>query len=318
MSFTIGRSQSRNSAAGSDERAERERAATQVLPFPEGAHREEAEERDPEEDRVGRVDDGQREACRGGREHEAARRRANAFERERERGRHEQLTRRRRRQRQEDVGAPVTRREADHRDLRRRRSRPPPTSRRKSAQPASNATTTASAARSDGRCTTTRSGSSPATFAISATNPCQSGKAYPGCRLPSENSETRFERQRAEIEELADPREMEEPVALHGRRGHPDHEPDHRAPEERPRAAGHALGARPRCGRARSTASGRADREQERESQVQRRAERERDRERCEHDDQGPRDRRRQRSEPRARARRASPERARPRSRTRV
>ena len=49
--------------------------------------------------------------------------------------------------------------------------------RRKSAQPASNATTTASGARIDGRWTTTRSGSSPATFAINAMKPCQSGKA---------------------------------------------------------------------------------------------------------------------------------------------
>ena len=38
---------------------------------------------------------------------------------------------------------------------------------------------------------TTRSGSSPATFAISAMKPCQSGNAYPGCRLPSANSDTR-------------------------------------------------------------------------------------------------------------------------------
>ena len=49
--------------------------------------------------------------------------------------------------------------------------------RRKSAHPASNATSTASGARIDGRCVTTRSGSSPESFAISARKPCQSGKA---------------------------------------------------------------------------------------------------------------------------------------------
>ena len=49
--------------------------------------------------------------------------------------------------------------------------------RRKSAQPASKATRTASGARIDGRWVTTRSGSSPATFAMSPMKPCQSGNA---------------------------------------------------------------------------------------------------------------------------------------------
>ena len=63
--------------------------------------------------------------------------------------------------------------------------------RRNRAHPTSNARTTAIGARIDGRWTMTCSGSSPESFAISAMKPCQSGNAYPGCRLPSANSETR-------------------------------------------------------------------------------------------------------------------------------
>ncbi len=49
--------------------------------------------------------------------------------------------------------------------------------RRNRAQPISNATSTAIGARIDGRCVTTRSGSSPAIFAMSAMKPCHSGSA---------------------------------------------------------------------------------------------------------------------------------------------
>ena len=48
---------------------------------------------------------------------------------------------------------------------------------RKSARPASYATSTATGARTLGSCTTTSRGSTTATFATSARNPCQSGKA---------------------------------------------------------------------------------------------------------------------------------------------
>ena len=44
-----------------DERREGERAAANLLTPPRPAHREEAAERDPEEDRVGRMDDGEHE-----------------------------------------------------------------------------------------------------------------------------------------------------------------------------------------------------------------------------------------------------------------
>ena len=50
-----------------DERAERQPARADISPFPQRAHDEEADERNPEEDRVGRMDDREHEPRRRGR-----------------------------------------------------------------------------------------------------------------------------------------------------------------------------------------------------------------------------------------------------------
>ena len=56
----------------------------------------------------------------------------------------------------------------------------PPVAERKTATPDSHATTQASGTRTDASRWMTTEGSRPEIFTISARNPCQSGKAYPG------------------------------------------------------------------------------------------------------------------------------------------
>ena len=63
--------------------------------------------------------------------------------------------------------------------------------RRNSAQPASYDVSSAIGARTVDSCSTTRAGSTPATFATSARKPCHNGNAYPGWSPPSGNSPTR-------------------------------------------------------------------------------------------------------------------------------
>ncbi len=96
-----------------------------------------------------------------------------------------------------------------------------------------------------------------------------------------------FEREVVELEKLACPGQVEETVALYGRRRHPDRDSDDSAPEERPRAARHDVGRRPATEET-ERHTGRGDDEQENERQRQRRPERERDRQRREDDDEGP------------------------------
>ena len=61
---------------------------------------------------------------------------------------------------------------------------------RNKARPASYTTTKATGAIALGSCSITCVGLTPPTFATRARNACQSGKAYPGWRPPSENSST--------------------------------------------------------------------------------------------------------------------------------
>ena len=112
-----------------DKRGERERPGAEVASRPEQPHEQEADERQPEEDRVGRVDDREHEAGSGGRRQKRWRRPAERLEREGERSRDEELPRGRGRKREQRVRAAVTRREADDPGLRPRdgagRPRPP-------------------------------------------------------------------------------------------------------------------------------------------------------------------------------------------------
>jgi hypothetical protein len=101
-----------------DERRERGASRAQVVPRPESADEEESHERDPEEDRVGRVHDREDEGGRGGRGDSSRCRESQRREREGESRRHEQLDGRGRGQREEGVGASVAGREAGEDDLR--------------------------------------------------------------------------------------------------------------------------------------------------------------------------------------------------------
>ena len=67
VSFTIGRSQSMKSAAGTNSAPSASAPVAEVLPLPQRTNGEEADERDPEEDRIGRMDDGERQARGSGR-----------------------------------------------------------------------------------------------------------------------------------------------------------------------------------------------------------------------------------------------------------
>ena len=126
---TIGSSQSMKSAAGTNERAERERARARRLLAPTAPARRGSPTNGIQR-KIAYVGCTTASTKPGGgrRRDEPARWRAHRLERERERGRHEQLPRRRRRKREEDVRAALPGREADHRDLRGRRRRRPPRS----------------------------------------------------------------------------------------------------------------------------------------------------------------------------------------------
>ncbi len=98
------------------ERAEHGDSGTEVLPRPEPAHEEEARERDPEEDRVGRVDDREDETGRRRRRIQRARVRPDRRQRKRERGGKQDVTGRGRGQREQRVRAAVPGREAGGRE----------------------------------------------------------------------------------------------------------------------------------------------------------------------------------------------------------
>ena len=99
-----------------DQRRERRRDPPSLAALDQRADEEEAREREPEEDRVGRVDDRQHEPCGGdGRERGAARS-LDVGEREGEGGRKEDLARGRRREAERGVGAAVVRCQRRHRD----------------------------------------------------------------------------------------------------------------------------------------------------------------------------------------------------------
>ncbi len=76
---------------GDDERGEREAARSGVAPFPEPAHGDEAREGEPEEQRVRRMDGRERERRGRGGSEQGRRGAAHRLERERERGRDEDL-----------------------------------------------------------------------------------------------------------------------------------------------------------------------------------------------------------------------------------
>ena len=100
-----------------EERRERREARAEVLPRPEDADEEETAERDPEEDRVRRVDDGEREPGSGHGGYAGGRRPPDRLERERERGRNEELVGGGRGQGEKPIRAPMPRREAHERHL---------------------------------------------------------------------------------------------------------------------------------------------------------------------------------------------------------
>jgi hypothetical protein len=100
-----------------DQRAEREDAGPHVCALPGCAYDEEADEGDPEEDGVRRMDHREHKAGRGGRESEPQRGRADRLECECKCRRHEELARSGCGKREEHVGASHAWCEADHRDL---------------------------------------------------------------------------------------------------------------------------------------------------------------------------------------------------------
>ncbi len=101
---------------GDDQRRQRCGDPPRFAPLDERANDEEACEREPEEDRVRRVDDGEHEPRRGDRREQAAARRLDVGERERQRGGQQDLARGRCRQAERGVGAAVVGRECGHGD----------------------------------------------------------------------------------------------------------------------------------------------------------------------------------------------------------
>ena len=190
--------------------------------------------------------------------------------------------------------------------------------RRKSAQPASNATSTASGARIDGRCVTTRSGSSPGDLRDEREEAVPERKRVAGMQAAVGELRDAVEREVVELEELPGAGEMEQPVALH------DGAATHRStPTIAPQKSAHAAArnASPRSGQRRSdgaTSAASGDDDEQDERQGQRGAERERDRQRAEHDDERPGERGRDAAHAERRARGASPARGRRPSRTRA
>ena len=160
-----------------DERGERDADLLRLAPLDERAHDEEAAERQPEEDRVGRVDDREHEPRGGDGGEQSAARPLDVGERQRERGRQQDLARGRRRQPERRVrAADSSVRAQSRRPRRRRRPRPgrragraPSPPRRRRAAPPARARTPRAGRR--------RPGSRKPTRATSARKPCQSGNA---------------------------------------------------------------------------------------------------------------------------------------------
>ena len=86
---------------------------------------------------------------------------------------------------------------------------------RKTARPASYATSSASGASRLDSCSTTDDGSTSATFATSASQPCQSGNAYPGWSPPFLNSSTVRSESAPKSSSLRIRPEVEDRVAAH-------------------------------------------------------------------------------------------------------
>ena len=241
-----------------DERPERQQAGAHVRPLPQSAHDEEADERDPEEDRVRRMHDCEHESrgCRRGEEPE--RRQPHGLERERERRRHEQLPRRRRGEREKDVRPAHARREGDHRHLRGRRHaggpRPP------EERPAGLERDENGERRED-----RRQVGDDALGILAGDLRDQPDEAVPerervaGVQAAVGELGDPLERQVVELEQLPHTGEVEQTVSLHGRSGDPEEHADDGPPEERPRARGISCASGQRRNR-RSTLSARATR----------------------------------------------------------
>ena len=101
---------------GSDERGERNADLPRLAPLDERAHDQETAERQPEKDRVRRMDDGEHEPGGGDAREQAAARPLDVCERKCERSRQQDLAGGRRRQPQSGVRAAVTRCERRHGD----------------------------------------------------------------------------------------------------------------------------------------------------------------------------------------------------------
>ena len=274
-----------------DERDERERPVAQVLSLPQSARREEADERDPEEDRIGRMDDGESQTRRGRRCDQPQRRRTHRLECQRKRGGHEQLARRSRRKREEHVRAAEAWREADHRDLRAGRDarRPGPAEQRPARLERDH----------DGdRRQDRRKVDDDALGILARDLRDQRDEAMPE-RKGVAGMETAVcelghavEREGIEAQKLPCAGEVKQSVALNRRSGDPDQQPDDRAPEERPRSGGHRLRGSPSALHPHD-AGGQHDHHEEQKRQGQRRAEGEGDRESSKDRDERPGKRRR-------------------------
>ena len=305
------------SAAGTTSAPSASDARAHVRPLPQRPHDEEADERDPEEDRVRRVHDREHEARSGRRRDEPERRRPHGLERQRERGRHEELPRRGRGQREEDVGAAHPRGERDHRHLRRRghaRSPGPPEER-----PAGLEGDEHRERREDRR----KVRDDPLRILArelrdERDEAVPERERVPGMQAAVGELRDTLEREVVELEQLPRPREVEQPVALHRRRRDPQEHADDRAPEDHPGTPRNGLGARASAGSGGARAAPTATRTSSTSVRVERRADRERDRQRAEHGDERPGEARRRRCARRASARAASPARGRPPSRTRA
>ena len=211
-----------------DERREREAAFARVPPLPEPAHREEPRERDPEEERVGRMDGRERERGDGSRCEERGRRPPHRLERERQRSGDEQLSGGGRRERERGERAAVPRGHRDDRDARRggrRRRHGAPEER-----PARLVGHEHRERREDGRAVEDDvDGIGTRDLGDEREEAVPEGKRVAGVEPAVRELVRAAEREIAEGEELLDPGEVEEAVAADVPGNVPEEEAEHRS-----------------------------------------------------------------------------------------
>ena len=180
---------------------------------------------------------------------------------------------------------------------------------RNTARPASKAITSASGARMLDSCSTTDVGSTPPSFATSASQRVPERERIPGVQAAVLELVDRAHGERAELVELPHAPEMEERVAVHDSLDAPegDAETDARERDEAAPAECTRVQPLPRRRAQRERQRDRAGAENEGERQIERAVNRERERERRRDESARPGERCRKRPTARARVRRAVP-----------